>query len=43
MVAHARKVAADHLARTGTAIDTATLRGRLGVPAPRAEAIAAQL
>ncbi|MEC3996041.1 DUF2637 domain-containing protein [Actinacidiphila sp. DG2A-62] len=43
LVAHARKVAADHLTRTGTAIDTPTLRARLGVPAPLAEAIAAQL
>lgn len=32
----------DH-ARTGTSIDTPTLRARLGVPAPLAEAIAAQL
>ncbi|MER5925392.1 SpdA protein, partial [Streptomyces mirabilis] len=29
--------------RTGTAIDTPTLRARLGVPAPMAEAIAAHL
>jgi hypothetical protein len=43
LVAHARKVAADHQARTGDAIDTPTLRARLGVPAPLAEAIAAQL
>ena len=43
LVAHARKVAADHLTRTGNAIDTPTLRVRLGVPAPLAEAIAAQL
>jgi hypothetical protein len=43
LVAHARKVAADHLTRTGNAIDTPTLRARLGVPAPLAEAIAAQL
>ncbi len=43
LVTHARKVAADHLTRTGTAIDTPTLRARLGVPAPLAEAIAAQL
>ncbi|MER5302029.1 DUF2637 domain-containing protein [Streptomyces lasiicapitis] len=40
---HARKLAADHHTRTGTAIDTPTLRARLGVPAPMAEAIAAQL
>ncbi|CAM5459249.1 hypothetical protein SALBM135S_03849 [Streptomyces alboniger] len=43
LVDHARKIAADHRARTGTAIDTDTLRARLGVPAPMADAIAAQL
>ncbi|MGW9031805.1 DUF2637 domain-containing protein [Streptomyces sp. NPDC055722] len=43
LVNHARKVAAEHRARTGAAIDTLTLRARLGVPAPLAEAIAAQL
>ncbi|MFJ7337336.1 DUF2637 domain-containing protein [Streptomyces sp. NPDC101116] len=43
LVEHARKVAADHRTRTGTAIDTPTLRARLGVPLPMAEAIAAQL
>ncbi|RSS08968.1 DUF2637 domain-containing protein [Streptomyces sp. WAC08401] len=43
LVEHARKVAADHRTRTGTPIDTPTLRARLGVPAPMAEAIAAQL
>ncbi|MCX4700093.1 DUF2637 domain-containing protein [Streptomyces sp. NBC_01373] len=43
LVDHARKIAADHHARTGTPIDTATLRTRLGVPAPMADAIAAQL
>ncbi|WP_031029645.1 DUF2637 domain-containing protein [Streptomyces sp. NRRL WC-3725] len=43
LVEHARKVAADHHTRTGTPIDTPTLRARLGVPAPMAEAIAAQL
>ncbi|MER5477014.1 DUF2637 domain-containing protein [Streptomyces sp. NPDC002734] len=43
LVAHARKVADDHRARTGSAIDTDTLRARLGVPAPMADAIAAQL
>lgn len=43
LVNHARKVAADHHTRTGTPIDTPTLRARLGVPAPMAEAIAAQL
>ncbi|MGN9793561.1 DUF2637 domain-containing protein [Streptomyces sp. OZ13] len=43
LVDHARKVADDHLVRTGTPIDTDTLRARLGVPAPMADAIAAQL
>ncbi|MFD3628567.1 DUF2637 domain-containing protein [Streptomyces sp. NPDC058698] len=43
LVTHARKVADDHRARTGTPIDTQTLRARLGVPLPIAEAIAAQL
>ncbi|MEU6509328.1 DUF2637 domain-containing protein [Streptomyces sp. NPDC046942] len=43
LVEHARKVAADHHTRTGTPIDTPTLRTRLGVPAPMAEAIAARL
>ncbi|MBJ6640376.1 DUF2637 domain-containing protein [Streptomyces sp. DHE7-1] len=43
LVAHARKVADEHHARTGSAIDTSTLRARLGIPAPLAEAIAAQL
>lgn len=43
LVNHARKVAAEHRTRIGTPIDTPTLRARLGVPAPLAEAIAAQL
>ncbi|WP_329293850.1 DUF2637 domain-containing protein [Streptomyces pseudovenezuelae] len=43
LVDHARKVAAEHHTRTGAPIDTSTLRARLGVPAPLAEAIAAQL
>ena len=43
LVEHARKVATEHHTRTGTAIDTPTLRARLGVPAPMADAIAAQL
>ncbi|MGW1953731.1 DUF2637 domain-containing protein [Streptomyces sp. NPDC001920] len=43
LVEHARKVAAEHHTRTGTPIDTPTLRARLGVPAPMAEAIAAHL
>jgi hypothetical protein len=43
LVEHARKVAAEHRMRTGSPIDTPTLRARLGVPVPLAEAIAAQL
>ncbi|WP_328981814.1 DUF2637 domain-containing protein [Streptomyces mirabilis] len=43
LVEHARKVAAEHRNRTGAAIDTPTLRARLGVPAPMADAIVAQL
>ncbi|MEV0206919.1 DUF2637 domain-containing protein [Streptomyces sp. NPDC050788] len=43
LVGHARKVAAEHYTRTGTPIDTPTLRARLGVPTPMADAIAAQL
>ncbi|MGX9887417.1 DUF2637 domain-containing protein [Streptomyces sp. NPDC002276] len=43
LVAHARKVADEHRARTGAPIDTPTLRARLGVPLPLAEAIVAQL
>lgn len=43
LVEHARKVAAEHHTRTGTAIDTPTLRARLGVAPPMADAIAAQL
>ncbi|MDL2075533.1 DUF2637 domain-containing protein [Streptomyces sp. GXMU-J15] len=43
LVALARKVADEHHDRTGTPIDTSTLRARLGVPLPLAEAIAAQL
>ncbi|MEV6051722.1 DUF2637 domain-containing protein [Streptomyces sp. NPDC052107] len=43
LVDHARKVAADHEARTGNPIDTDTLRARLGVPSHLADAIAAQL
>ncbi|NEA72153.1 DUF2637 domain-containing protein [Streptomyces sp. SID13588] len=43
LLAHARKVAAAHLTATGTPIDLDTLRARLGVPTPLAEAIAAQL
>ncbi|MEV7482411.1 DUF2637 domain-containing protein [Streptomyces halstedii] len=40
---HARKVADTHHATTGNRIDTATLRARLGIPAPLADAITAQL
>ncbi|KNB49218.1 DUF2637 domain-containing protein [Streptomyces caatingaensis] len=43
LVEHARKVAEVHHARTGSPIDTATLRARLGVTPALAEAIAAQL
>ncbi|MEU5128218.1 DUF2637 domain-containing protein [Streptomyces mobaraensis] len=43
LVEHARRVADEHRARTGGPIDTSTLRARLGVPAPLAEAIATQL
>jgi hypothetical protein len=43
LVEHARKVADDHQARTGSPIDTDTLRARLGVPPQLADAIAAQL
>jgi hypothetical protein len=43
LVDHARKVADAHQARTGTAIDTDTLRARLGVTPALANAIATQL
>ncbi|MFB6638073.1 DUF2637 domain-containing protein [Streptomyces chartreusis] len=43
LVALARKVADEHRARTGTPIDISTLRARLGVPMPLAEAIATRL
>ncbi|MEW2120243.1 DUF2637 domain-containing protein [Streptomyces sp. NPDC005474] len=43
LVDHARKVAADHHARTGSPIDTDTLRALLGVPPQLAHAIAAQI
>ncbi|MFI5688797.1 DUF2637 domain-containing protein [Streptomyces sp. NPDC051636] len=43
LVALARKVADEHRARTGSDIDTSTLRARLGVPMPLAEAITTQL
>ncbi|WP_327595019.1 DUF2637 domain-containing protein [Streptomyces chartreusis] len=43
LVDHARKVADDHHARTGSPIDTDTLRTRLGVPPHLADAIAAQI
>ncbi|MFI6561873.1 DUF2637 domain-containing protein [Streptomyces sp. NPDC050534] len=43
LVAHARKLADAHHARTGHPIDADTLRARLGVPAPMAAAITAQL
>ncbi|MET7859759.1 DUF2637 domain-containing protein [Streptomyces sp. NPDC005318] len=40
---HARKVADSHHATTGNRIDPDTLRTRLGVPGPLADAIATQL
>ncbi|MEV7447932.1 DUF2637 domain-containing protein [Streptomyces nigra] len=43
LVTLARKVADEHRARTGTDIDTSTLRARLGVSMPLAEAITTQL
>ncbi|WP_405767621.1 DUF2637 domain-containing protein [Actinacidiphila glaucinigra] len=43
LLAHARKVADTHHATTGTPIDAATLRTRLGVPPALADVIAAQL
>ncbi|MFE2049984.1 DUF2637 domain-containing protein [Streptomyces sp. NPDC059459] len=43
LIDHARKVAAEHRTRTGTPMDVTTLRARLGVPAPMAEAIASYL
>ncbi|MGW8971926.1 DUF2637 domain-containing protein [Streptomyces platensis] len=43
LVAHARKVADEHRARTGDQIDVDTLRARLGVPPQLADSIAAQL
>ncbi|MFE3033567.1 DUF2637 domain-containing protein [Streptomyces canus] len=43
LVDHARKIATEHRARTGSEIDTATLRARLGVPEALAGAIVAQL
>ncbi|MBD0837318.1 DUF2637 domain-containing protein [Streptomyces sp. TRM68416] len=43
LVDHARKVATEHRTRTGTDIDTATLRVRLGIPEDLAGAIVAQL
>ncbi|MFG2299792.1 DUF2637 domain-containing protein [Actinacidiphila glaucinigra] len=43
LLAHARKVADTHHAATGSPIDAATLRARLGVPPALADLIAAQL
>ncbi|MFI0734468.1 DUF2637 domain-containing protein [Streptomyces sp. NPDC021225] len=43
LVTHARKLADEHHARTGSPIGPDTLRARLGVPAPLADAIAARL
>lgn len=43
LVDHARKVADEHRTRTGSPIDTDTLRSRLGVPPRLANAIVAHL
>ncbi|MGW4727958.1 DUF2637 domain-containing protein [Streptomyces shenzhenensis] len=43
LVDHARKVADEYRARTGSPIDSDTLRSRLGVPPHLADAIAAHL
>ncbi|WEO94636.1 DUF2637 domain-containing protein [Streptomyces sp. FXJ1.172] len=43
LIDHARKVADEYRTRTGTPIDTDTLRSRLGVPSHLADAIAAHL
>ncbi|WP_255950156.1 DUF2637 domain-containing protein [Streptomyces odontomachi] len=43
LVTHARKIADAHQARTGSPIDTTTLRARLGVAPQLAEQIAAHL
>ncbi|MFG3097235.1 DUF2637 domain-containing protein [Streptomyces sp. NPDC048202] len=43
LVEHARKVADEYRARTGSPIDSDTLRSRLGVPSQLADEIAAQL
>jgi len=43
LVTHARKLADEHHTRTGSPIDKDTLRARLGVPAPLADAIATHL
>ncbi|MEU5031374.1 DUF2637 domain-containing protein [Streptomyces milbemycinicus] len=43
LVTHARKLADEHHARTGSPIDPGILRARLNVPAPLADAIAARL
>ncbi|MGW7100271.1 DUF2637 domain-containing protein [Streptomyces sp. NPDC054838] len=40
---HAQKIADAHHTQTGSPIDTATLRSRLGIPPALADAIAAQL
>ncbi|MFI2784010.1 DUF2637 domain-containing protein [Streptomyces sp. ALB3] len=43
LIDHARKVADEYRTRTGSPIDTDTLRSRLGVPPHLADAIAARL
>ncbi|MFD3577703.1 DUF2637 domain-containing protein [Streptomyces sp. NPDC058644] len=43
LIEHARKVATEHHTRTGTRIDAATLRARLGVPEALASTLVTQL
>ncbi|MET7715246.1 DUF2637 domain-containing protein [Streptomyces sp. NPDC005407] len=43
LVDHARKLADSHRTATGTPIDAATLRDRLGLPGPMADQLAAHL
>jgi hypothetical protein len=43
LVDHARKLADAHRATTGSPIDAATLRDRLGLPGPMADQLAAHL
>lgn len=43
LITHARKIAQSYRTQTGQAIDTDTLRTRLGLPAPMADALATHL